>query len=119
MYWLARGTSNRADWEAFGNLLCIAVVAFRFALCLSIGHLQAVSGSAHLLDDLHLPIEASCPTLDQGHIRGQTHLVDMSSCIEIIQRIEHQIKAFKPFYIETRIFNVRVVRFELDVRIEL
>ena len=42
----------------------------------------------------------------------------MSSCIEIIQRIEHQIKALKPVYVELRIFDVRVVRFELDLRIE-
>ena len=70
MYRLARGTSDRADGETFGNLLGITVVAFRFTLCASIGHLQAVPGSTYLFDDLYLPIEASCSTLYQGHIRG-------------------------------------------------
>ena len=119
MYWLAWGTSDRADREAFRNLLRIAIVAFGFTLSLSIGNLPAVPGSTYLFDDLYLPVKASCSTLDQGHIRGQTHLVDMSSCIEIVQRIEHQIKALKPFDIETRVFNVRMVRFELDMRVEL
>ena len=118
MYWLTWGTSDRADWKAFGNLLCITVVAFRFTLYLSIEYLHAALGSTYLSDDLYLPVEASCSALYQGHIRGQTHLVDMSSCIEIIQRIEHQIKALKPFYIETGVLNVRVMRFELDLRIE-
>ena len=60
MYWLARGTADRADWEAFGNLLCITVVAFRFTLYLSVVYLQALLDSTYLFDDLYLPIEASC-----------------------------------------------------------
>lgn len=38
--------------------------------------------------------------------------------IEIIQRIENEIEALEPIYIEFGIFDVGVMRFELDVRIE-
>ena len=70
-------------------------------------------------DGLNLPIESCRTTLDQGNVRSQAHLVDMPSRIQIVKRIEHERKALEPFYIELRIFDVGVVRLELDVRVEL
>lgn len=42
----------------------------------------------------------------------------MPSSIEVVQRIEDYIEALEPFYIESRIFDVCMVCFELDVRVE-
>ena len=43
----------------------------------------------------------------------------MSSRVKVVQRIEDDIEAPKPRNIEVGIFDVRMVRFELDVGIEL
>ena len=72
----------------------------------------------HLLDHLDLPIKASCPTFYKGHVRCQTHLIHMPSRVEIVQGIEDKIKALEPLYIELGIFDVRVMRFKSDVRVE-
>ena len=42
----------------------------------------------------------------------------MPSRIEVVQRIEHKFEALKPFNIELRIFDVGMVRLELDVWVE-
>lgn len=42
----------------------------------------------------------------------------MPSCVKIIQSIEDDIEALKPFYIELRVLDVGMVRLELYVRIE-
>ena len=70
-------------------------------------------------DDLNLAIEARSTTLNQGHVCCQAHFVDMPSCVKIIQCIEDDIEALKPFYVELRILDVGMVRLELYVRIEL
>lgn len=43
----------------------------------------------------------------------------MASCIEIVKGIEDKFEALEPLYIELRIFDIGMVRFELDVRVEL
>lgn len=43
----------------------------------------------------------------------------MASRIKVVEGIEDKFKALEPFYIELRIFDVGMVRFELDVRVEL
>lgn len=67
---------------------------------------------------MNLAIEARCTTLNQGDVCCQTHFVDMPSCVKIIQSIEDDIEALKPFYIELRVLDVGMVRLELYVRIE-
>lgn len=79
--------------------------------------LQA-SFPTNLNDRLNLPIESCRSTLNQGYIRCQTHFVDMPSRIEVVKGIEDERKALEPLYVELRIFDVCMVRFELDVRIE-
>lgn len=39
--------------------------------------------------------------------------------IQIVQRIKNDLKALKKLNVELRVFNVCVVGFELDARIEL
>ena len=73
---------------------------------------------AYFFDHLYLPIEASRPALDQRHIGCQTHLVHLPSRIEIVQGIEYEVEPLEPIYIEPRVFDVRVMGFELDVRVE-
>ncbi len=65
--------------------------------------------ATHLLDHLYLPIEASRPTLDQGHIGCQTHLVHMATRVQVVEGIEDKIESLEPLYVELRIFDVRVV----------
>ena len=43
----------------------------------------------------------------------------MPSRIKVVKSIEDNREPLEPFYIELRIFNVGMVRFELDVRVEL
>lgn len=63
----------------------------------------------NLLDDLNLPIEPCSPTLDKRNIGSQTHPVDMSPRIQIIESIEHNIKSLEPFDVKVQIFDVRMV----------
>ena len=43
----------------------------------------------------------------------------MPSRIKIVQGIEDKYEALKPCYVELRILDVGMVRFELDVRVEI
>ena len=72
----------------------------------------------NLFDRLNLPIESCRSTLNQGYIRSQAHFVDMPSRIEVVKCVEDERKALEPLYVELRIFDVCMVRLELDVRIE-
>ena len=69
-------------------------------------------------DRLNLTIESCCTTLNQGDVRSQAHLVDMPSRIKIIQGVEDECKRLKPLYIKLRVFDVGVMRLELDMRVE-
>ena len=69
-------------------------------------------------DNLNLAIETSSPTFNQWYVGSKTHLVDMSSSIQIIQRIEYNMELFKPANIELSFFNVRMIGFKVDVWIE-
>ena len=42
----------------------------------------------------------------------------MPSCLKIIQCIEDDIEALKPFYIELRVLDVGMVRLKLNMRVE-
>lgn len=75
--------------------------------------------TTNLDDRLNLTVESCRTTLDQGNIGSQAHLVDVSSRIKVVKRIEDNCEALKPFYVELRIFDVGVVRFKSDVRVEL
>lgn len=65
-----------------------------------------------------MAIEASRATLDQRNIGSQAHLVDMSPRIQVIQRIENDLEGPKPRHIELRIFDVVMVRLDVDVGVE-
>jgi len=72
----------------------------------------------YLLDDLNLSFETGCSTLDQRHIGGNTHLVDVTSRGNVVQSVEDNLEALEPLDIELRVHDVRVVCLDLDVRIE-
>ena len=72
----------------------------------------------NLDDDLDLPVESSCTTLNQGNICRQAHPVNMSSSIEIVERIEDEIESLEPVDIEFGVFDIGMMRFKFDVRIE-
>jgi len=69
---------------------------------------------SYLLDDLDLSVEACGATLDQGDVGGQTHLIDMPPCIQVIQRIEDDAEGPEPCNVELFVLDVGVVRFNLD-----
>lgn len=73
----------------------------------------------YLFDDLNLTVEARGATLDQRYICRQAHLIHMSPRIQVIQRVENENETFEPFHVELRIFDVRMMRFDLDVWVEL
>lgn len=74
---------------------------------------------AYLLNDLNLTIEASGSTFDQGYIGCKAHLVHMSSCGDVIQRIKHNVKGPEPRDVELGIHDVCMIGLELCVRPEL
>ncbi len=99
---LAGSTANSADRKALGDILDRAVVA-----------------SCHtLLDDLHLTVESSGTTLYERYVGCKAHLVDMPSCINIIEGVEYQLEGGKPRHTEFGVFNVGMMRNNLDGRIE-
>ena len=118
MYWLTRRTSDCADRETLWNFFGIAVVAFGFALQSQMPHRKAELVDRYLLDHLYLTIEACRSAFDEWHICCQAHLVDMPSSLQIIQRIEHNIESLKPINVELRIFDICMVGFKLDMRVE-
>jgi hypothetical protein len=73
----------------------------------------------HLLDDLDLPVEPGSATFYQWDIGRQTHPVDMSPRIKVIQRIENNVECFEPRDIEPSMLDILVVGFDLDIGIEL
>jgi hypothetical protein len=77
------------------------------------------SNVAHLLDHLNLSVEPGGAALDQRDIGCQAHLVDMPPRIQIVQRIEDKAELLKPCHIELAILDVVVVRFDVDVGVEL
>jgi hypothetical protein len=66
-----------------------------------------------------LPVEASGATLDQRNIGREAHLVNMSPRIQIIQRIENKAETLEPRDVELAILDVVVVRYDVDVGVEL
>lgn len=80
--------------------------------------LQTQERETNLLDDLNLPIEPRSPALNQRDISSQTHLVDMSPRIQVIQRIEHHIEGLEPLDVEGWILDIRMMRLQLDVGVE-
>lgn len=43
----------------------------------------------------------------------------MTSSIEVVESVENEVELAEPFYIELRIFDIGVVRFEFNVWVEL
>ena len=43
----------------------------------------------------------------------------MASRIEVVKGIEDECETLEPFYVELSIFDIGMVRLELDVRVEL
>ena len=66
-----------------------------------------------------MPVEACSPTVHHGHVGGNAHFVDVSASIDIVEGVEDDVKAFEKVDVESRIFDVRVVGFDVDVRVEL
>ena len=73
----------------------------------------------HLFNDLHLTVESLGATLDQRHVGHQTHFVHMAACVEVVQRVEDEVEALEPGYVEFRILDIRVMRLNAHFRVEL
>lgn len=102
MYWLTWGTPDSTDRKGFWRLFCVTIVTFALALN----------------DDLDLTIEAGSAALDQWDVGRQTHFIDVTSGIDIVERIEDELEAGKPIYIELRIFDIGLMCLQLDVGVE-
>ena len=100
---LARCAPNGTNRKTFGSFLGGAIVTCRLSL----------------LNDLNLTIESGRATLDQGNIGSQTHLVDMTSCFQVIQSVEDHRKTLKPLHVEPRILNIGMISFQIHRRVEL
>lgn len=66
-----------------------------------------------------MPIEASGAAVHHGHVGGNAHFVDVSARIDIVERVEDEMEALEKVDVESRVFDVCVIRFDLDVRVEL
>jgi len=66
-----------------------------------------------------MPAEACGTTVYHRHVGRNAHFVDVSACIYIVKCIEDDVKALEKVNIELRIFDVREVGFDVDVRVEL
>lgn len=121
MYRLTWRTPNCADRKALWRLLCVAIITLRLSL-LRVSTADQTSkdsrGLANLLDNLNLSVEARCSTLDQRDVGCEAHLVNMPSCIEVVQRIENNREALKPFDVEIWVLDICVMRFQFHIRIE-
>lgn len=72
----------------------------------------------NLFDNLNLPIEPCSPTLDKRNISSQTHPIDMSPRIQIIEGVEHNVESLEPFDVKVQILDVCMVGLQLNVWIE-
>lgn len=79
---------------------------------------RALFRITHLLNDLHLAVEAGGTALNEGHISRETHLVHMATRLQIVQRIEYDLKRLEPCNVELGVLDVVMVRLNLDVRVE-
>ena len=77
-----------------------------------------VTRGSSFLDDLHLAVEARGTAFDQGHICGKTHLVDVTSRLEVVQGIEDDGEAAEPLDVELRILNVAMMCHDVDIGVE-
>lgn len=69
----------------------------------------------HLLDHLHLSVEACCTAFHQGHVGSQTHAIHMATSVQVVEGIEDNVESFKPINVELGILDVRMVGFKLCV----
>ena len=79
---------------------------------------RALCQITHLLNDLHLSVETGGTALDEGYISRETHLVHMATRLQVVQRIEYDLKCLEPCNVEFGVLDVVVVRLNLDVRVE-
>jgi hypothetical protein len=115
---LARGASNRADWESLRGLLDVAIVAFGLTL-FTVSDLRTPSKRhAYLLDHLDLSQETRRSTLNQRNVCDKAHAVDMPPSIEVVQRIENEGELCKPVHVELRVLDIAMMRFDLDIGVE-
>ena len=99
---LARCASDGAHGEGLGCFFWCAIIAGCYAF----------------LDDLNLAVKSSGATLNEGHIGGKTHAVDMSSGFQVVERIKNQGEATEPRDVKLRVLDVGVVCDDLSVGVE-
>lgn len=80
---------------------------------------RVASHYAHLFYDLHLTIKSRSSAFNQRHASRQTHPIHITPCVEIVQSIEHQIKATKPVDVKLTVLDVGMIRFQLRARLKL
>lgn len=72
---------------------------------------RQVSIRVYLLNHLDLAVEPGRPAFNQWYIGGQTHAIDMTPSIKIVQRIEDYVKPRKPVHVELAVLDIGVIRF--------
>jgi hypothetical protein len=72
----------------------------------------------HFDDDLCMTLEARSSTIDHGHVRCNAHLVEVPPRADIVEGVEDDIELLEEVDIEPGVFDVRVIRFDLDIGIE-
>lgn len=99
---LTGGASNCTHRERLGCFLGSTVVACSNAF----------------FDNLHLAIESSGATLDQGYISCQAHLIDVPARFEVIQSIESNAELLEPGHSEFVILDIGMVCDNFDIGIK-
>lgn len=61
---------------------------------------------------------ASSAALDQGTVGCQAHAIDVAARLDVVQRVEHQVKAFKKRQVEGGPKDVGVVGTDIEAGIE-
>ena len=97
-----RSTSNCAYGVRLWRRFDLAVVAFERVLD----------------DDLHVTAVPSGSTLDQWGVSSETHLINVSSRVDVVQCAKNDIKRLEPFDVVLWIFDVIAMRCNVHARIE-
>jgi len=105
------------DDAVYGLAWCAANCAHGERLWCFLGRAIVACCNA-LPNDLDLTVETCCSALHQGNICRKTHLVDVTSGLQVVQGIKDNIKSPKPFDAELRVLDVRMVGHHLDIAVE-
>ena len=58
----------------------------------------------------HLSDESCRSTFDERHARCEAESVDVSSCVDVVESVEHDVELLEELDAKLGLFDVRVVR---------